>query len=72
MIKPEWNKWSLLNRGIMKFENILVNFLVLVNLKFSVLYALIKNHLLMRSFITIATGHLENVGSVHYADLPTF
>lgn len=26
----------------------------------------------MRSFITIATGHLENVGSVHYADLPTF
>lgn len=56
----------------MKFENILVNFLVLVNLKFSVLYALIKNHPLMRSFITIATGHLENVGSVHYADLPTF
>lgn len=44
----------------------------MVKFKFFNLYALIMNPLLMHSFIAIFTGHLENIGSVSYSDLPNF
>ena len=72
LIETKLNKWSFLNSSLVKFEKILVKRLVMVKFKFFNLYALIMNPLLMHSFIAIFTGHLENVGSVSYADLPNF